>query len=107
MQSLLPKDLLYPAMKELAEKVSDAICILLCVCVACFLVGQQRAGGEFVKMNFGTKSVESFARVVCLLLVWFFQHGGAWWSSVSLSGGNQVDGLPPAPSMTHRAPLLP
>ena len=29
MQSLLSKDLLYPAMKELAEKVSDAICILL------------------------------------------------------------------------------
>ena len=29
MQSLLSKDLLYPAMKELAEKVSDPICILL------------------------------------------------------------------------------
>ena len=61
---------------------------------------------RFTKTNLGTSSVESFARVVCLLqlcLVLFYFFGVpstcvAWWSSVSLSGGNQVEGLPPAPS---------
>ena len=70
-------------------------CCCVCAFVSCLTFKPE---GRFAKTNIGTRFVESFARAVCLLSVWFLQYVGDWRSSVSLSGGNQVDGLPPAPS---------
>ena len=76
---------------------------IMFVCVLLVVQCQSWGAGLQIRILAPDMLVALFFHI-CLVLFYFFcvpSTCGAWRSSVSLPGGNQVDGLPPAPSSDY------